>query len=193
MTGLAVRLAAVCWMAVALPAQADTPKAARTASRSEAQKLKALIDEQWQWTLREYPTWATALGDSRYNDRWPDLSLEAVARRHQHERELLTRITALDRAKLSPGDQLNYDLFALDARLDVEAQRFPSELLPINQMGGVYSELADVAQQAPRRSVKDYEDFLRRMRTFPTLVEQTVARMRKGLERGLTPPRITVR
>ncbi|HEX8735481.1 MAG TPA: hypothetical protein VF721_09175 [Pyrinomonadaceae bacterium] len=35
--------------------------------REAAQKLHALFDEHWQWTLENAPTFASYLGDKRYN------------------------------------------------------------------------------------------------------------------------------
>src|ERR1700679_420207 len=47
-----------------VPARADSP-----AANVDAAKLHALFDQEWQWTLREYPEFATGVGDDRYNDK----------------------------------------------------------------------------------------------------------------------------
>ena len=46
------------------------------------QRFRDLVAREWEYTLREAPTFAAHLGDKRYNDRWPDVSLPAIARRH---------------------------------------------------------------------------------------------------------------
>lgn len=158
-----------------------------------AVKLHALFEEEWEWSLKEYPTFATYVGDPRYNDRLGDVSFEAIQRRKQHARELVRKIEAIDRSKLSPGDQLNYDLFLYGAKESVEGQQFPQEYLQITQMGGVYSDIADLAQNIPRRTVKDYENFISRLEATPRLVDQSIALLRKGAETGVTPPRVTLR
>ena len=54
------------------------PVTRAAADESPASKqLHSLFDAEWEWTMRENPTWASSLGDLRYNDRWPDVSLEA--------------------------------------------------------------------------------------------------------------------
>ena len=167
--------------------------AAVQAAPTEAQKLHQLFEEEWQWQLRDLPEAATLIGDRRYDDRLADRSAAAFARRRERNREILSRIEAIDRTKLSAEDQLNYDLFLVQARVNAEGDRFPRELTPINQMEGVYSLLGELAQYIPRDTVKDHENFLARMRAYPKAVDDTIALLRKGLELGITPPRVVLR
>ena len=51
-----------------------------------ADDFEALLDEAWEWQLRENPMFASSLGDRRYNDRWQDESLAAIARRQEQTR-----------------------------------------------------------------------------------------------------------
>ena len=46
-----------------------------------AEKARALFDAYSEWQLREFPGFATAVGDHRYDDRLTDFSEAAVARR----------------------------------------------------------------------------------------------------------------
>ncbi|MEA2489357.1 MAG: hypothetical protein QOH21_1149 [Acidobacteriota bacterium] len=160
---------------------------------TESEKLHRLFDEEWQWQLRDSPENATYNGDRRYDDKLSDLSPAAFERRRARDREVLQRIQAIDRSKLGAGDQLNYDLFLLQAKNGVAGDAFPSELLPINQMGGVYSAMSELAQAIPRDSVKDHENFLARLRAYPRQIDETIALLRRGLAAGVTPPRIILR
>src|SRR5882762_4352398 len=45
----------------------------------------------------------------------------------------------------------------------------------------------------PTTSVQDYENMLARLNGVPALVEQTITLLGKGLETGITPPRVTLR
>src|SRR5687767_6032163 len=69
--------------------------------------FRELLAEEWEYTLREAPTFASHLGDKRYNDRWPDVSLAAIERRHHHQLEVLAKLTAIVPEKLPPADRLN--------------------------------------------------------------------------------------
>ncbi|MFN2431482.1 MAG: DUF885 family protein [Gemmatimonadota bacterium] len=159
----------------------------------DTRRLHALFEEEWEWRMRDSPTLATYVGDPRYDDRWQDLSWEAVEARRAHARELLERISAIDRASLPESERLNYDLFLHDAREAVEGQRFPRELLTLNQLDGVYSEPAQMAQVMPRATVADYENLLRRLERVPELVDQHVRLLERGVDARVTPPRIVLR
>ncbi|HEX5709034.1 MAG TPA: DUF885 domain-containing protein [Pyrinomonadaceae bacterium] len=156
-----------------------------------ARQLHALFEEEWEWTMKEYPTFASSLGDRRYNDRWTDLSLEAFERRQRHRQDVLARLRRIDRRRLSAADQLNYDLFRKDFEEGIEGFKFRTYLLPINQRGGLQTddELSDLLRF---QTVKDYDDWLARLRNFPRYMEQTLALMREGKSAGMMWPKITL-
>jgi uncharacterized protein (DUF885 family) len=164
-----------------------------TVASSESVKLHALLDEQWEWSMRTYPTWATRIGDYRYNDRWTDMSPGAIAERKRHTREVLDRCEEIDRSQLSPDDQLNLDLFRYQTELNAGAERYPGELLVLNQMYGVHTQAAELAQYMPRSRAEHFQSFLTRLGAVPELVDQHIALMAKGVETGVTYPRVVLR
>ena len=182
-SALTLALALSALLAAALPARPE--EAASEAPR----QLHALFQEEWEYTLREDPTFASFLGDRRYNDRWADASLAALERRQQHSRETLERLKSIDMAGLSEADRLNYRLFRKQYENDVEGYQFRWYLVPLNQRDGVQTadELADALRFA---TVKDYEDWLARLRALPVLVEQTTALMKEGMRAGMVHPRV---
>jgi len=167
------------------------PAGARGQADDAAKRLHALFAEEWERGLRENPTRASVLGDRRYNDRWPDVSLEAIERSHQRQVEVLKLLDAVDTAALSEADRLNYRLFRKHYENDVEAHAFRGYLLALNQRGGIQtaSELADSLRFA---TVKDYEDWIARIRAFPVLMDQTIALLEEGLRTGMVQPRVVM-
>src|SRR5262245_13260166 len=142
--------------------------------------------------MREFPTFATAVGDPCYDDKLTDESFAAIERRKVHQRDWVKQLERIDRARLGADDQLNYDLSLRDARLDVEEQRFPGELLALTQLRGVHAMLAELALRIPRRTAADLEHFLTRMHAYPKAVDDNLALLRRGLERGVTAPQVTL-
>jgi uncharacterized protein (DUF885 family) len=161
------------------------PVFAQKSNQNQATKqLYALFDSEWELGLKESPTFASYLGDKRYNRLWEDRSIDAINRRQQHWVEALAKLKQIDRNALSVADKLNYDLFKKDYEKSVEGFKFKGHLLPINQRGGIQTadELAEFLQFT---TVKDYEDWLARLDAFPAYMEQTLALMREGKRQNL--------
>ncbi len=173
---------------VAQPTARTRNQATAKQTTPAARALHKLFDDEWEWEMRENPTFASTLGDRRYNDRWSDAGLDAVKRRHQHRLETLARLKTIDRARLSPADQLNYDLFKKDLETDIEQFKFSMYLLPVNQRGGIQN-IDELTQLLRFQTVKDYEDWIARMRALPQLMEQTLALMREGVRQKKLWPR----
>ena len=155
--------------------------------------LHAIFDDDWEWTLENFPTYGTFLGDPRYNDRLTDQSIEAIGVREAYAREMLAQLDNVNRGRLSPADQVNYDLFRQSAENDVAGQAFPTHLMPLNQMGGIQINLPSLQMVTPFRTLKDYEDYLDRLRAVPVLIGQTVALMQQGLKTGWVMPKVPLR
>ena len=156
-------------------------------------RLRQLFAQNWAYTMREYPEFATAVGYPGQNGRWTDNSLEAIARRKRELNDPLTVLRAIDRAKLAATDQLNYDLFRRNLTDALDESRFPGELMPVTQLGGVQQDVPSTIAQMPAGNVREYEDIVARLRAVPVLVNQTMVLLQRGLAAGLTPPRITLR
>lgn len=162
-----------------------------TADDPPAARLHALFDSEWERTMRENPPWASSLGDLRYNRQWEDLSPEAIERSHRADVAALRALEAIPLEALSPADQINYRLFQRRYELRIAAHPFQWHLVPLNQRGGV-QDAGDLAESLRFDRVRDYEDWLARMRAFPEHVDQTIALMRLGAEQKIIHPRIVM-
>lgn len=159
---------------------------------SETKKFHSILDEEWKSNAEKYPEWATRLGDNRFNDKLNDASYEAIINRQEEATKLLEKIKEINRSSLSLDDQLNYDLFLNSILFGIEGNAYLSYLMPISQMGGIQIGFAGISDYMPFKSVTDYENYISRMRAFPTKVDQTIDLMKRGIESGWVPPRIVL-
>src|SRR5262245_7667885 len=157
-----------------------------------AKRFHDFLDEEWEYRLKESPTFASHLGDKRYNDRWPDVSLAAIARRHEHQQEVVHKLDAIARDQLSKTDRLNHLLFRKELVEDVELYPFGWYLVALDQRGGIQTE-HELADSLQFKTVKDYEDWITRLQSFPTYVQQTTELMREGVKRHIVQPKIVMR
>ncbi|MFN2509122.1 MAG: DUF885 family protein [Chthoniobacterales bacterium] len=179
-------LLACLFVSLSAPAEEKSPPPG-----DAAKALHAFFDAEWDYTMEQNPTWASSLGDRRWNDRWDDDSLEAIRKREEHAKDALVRLGKIERAKLSPADQLNYDLFKRDLEQDIAGFRFRRYLLPINQRGGIQTA-DELGERLRFQTLKDYEDWIARLRAFPTSMDQTLALMREGVKARVIWPRIVL-
>ncbi|MBZ5509623.1 MAG: DUF885 domain-containing protein [Acidobacteriia bacterium] len=165
------------------------PLAAQTPASDATHTLHALFDREWDYQMQQHPTRASSLGDRRWNDRWEDDSLTAIEARYQHTLAVLDEIKRVDRARLSPPEQINYDLFQRQHELAAEGHAFHWYLVPLNQRGGIQTanELGDALRFT---TVKDYEDWIARLQRFPEHMDQTIALMRQGIRERIVLPKV---
>lgn len=151
--------------------------------------LHDLFTTEWDYDKQQRPEEASELGNRRWNDRWSDVSLEAHARRHQHNQDVLAALAKIDRTALTPADQLNYDLFKKQYEDRVEGYKFHWFLLPLNQREGIQT-IDDLSDALRFETVKDYEDWIARLKAFPALMDQTIALMQEGIRERMVHPKI---
>ncbi|MDQ3653253.1 MAG: DUF885 domain-containing protein [Acidobacteriota bacterium] len=176
--------------AAASPKSSSSSSATESTTQSPAAKaLHALFDAEWEYTLEQNPTWASRLGDRRWNDRWNDSSLDAIQKIQAHRVDTLARLKQIDRTQLSPDDQLNYDLFRREYEEDVAEHKYRLYLLPLNQRNGIQTS-DELATLLRFETVKDYEDWVARLRAFPVMMEQTIALMREGVGARVLWPKV---
>src|SRR5215510_11680976 len=139
--------------APAAPAPPAKPVAPAAALEERRHQLTALLDEQWQYNLRTSPEFASILGDRRYNDRWTDASLDAIAANLAKTREFLTRFEAIDTAGFPDQEALNQQLMVSGLKEQLDNARFENWLMPVDQFGGVHIGLAQLVPMLPFATV----------------------------------------
>ncbi len=169
--------------------RAQNHAAIQAGSASSRDQLRSLFDEEWQYTLRNSPEWATMLGDSRYNDRLSDNSPQFFQSDLEQRRKFLARFEAIDSMTLSSQDALSRQLMIRALRQQIEAAQFKNWEMPVDQMNGPHLELPDMVVLTPFNTATDYRNYVARLQQLPRFFDQVIANMRQGLQDGLMPPR----
>jgi uncharacterized protein (DUF885 family) len=147
----------------------------------------ALFEEQYETDLRNFPERATAFGDYRFNDRLNDFSLEAIQQRHKTDEAFLARLQAIPSDGFSDQDQVSHDLLIRVLQQRITDFNLKEYEMPINQQGGVHTNLADLPQAVPLDSVKHYEDYISRLHQIPRALDQVTEVLRAGMKDKLMP------
>lgn len=157
------------------------------ASRVAAQN--ALFEEQYQADLKASPETATSYGDYRYNEKLDEDSLAEVEREHATDERFLARLKAIPTTGFAEQDLLSHELMVRTLEQRNEDYAFKDYEMPISQMGGPQTELADLPLSSPFSSVKFYEDYIARLHQIPRVFTQTEEVLRAGMKDNLMPVR----
>jgi uncharacterized protein (DUF885 family) len=156
---------------------------------SRRAELRDAIENEWQYELKTDPELATAIGDSRYNDRLSDRSAAAAERETQHQREEVRIFEAIDTTGFPEQEALNKTLMLRQLRGGIEGAQFRPWEMPVNQMNGDHLDLAAMPSQMPFTTVRDYENFLARLHAIPHALDQDTLSMRQGMQDRQMPPK----
>jgi uncharacterized protein (DUF885 family) len=160
--------------------------------RNLHEQLHALFDEEWNFRLAEEPVFATSTGNHQYDDRLPEVTKAAQTRRVEFWRNVLGRLEKIDRASLNHDDQINYDIFKLRLEDNLANFAYKAYLIPFTVDDGFHIGFARLPNQAPRATVQDYENYLKRLRAFPEYVAQHLELLNEGLQTGMTMPQVVL-
>ena len=149
----------------------------------------ALFEELYQADLKETPERATAFGDYRYNDQLSDHSLAAIDRRHTADLAYLARLKAIPTTGFPEQDLLSHDLLSRVLQQRIDDYDLKEYEMPVDQMNGVHTNLADLPLSMPFDSVKHYEDYIARLHQIPRVLNQTIDILRAGMKDNLMPVR----
>ena len=180
-------------LAPALHSRAEALQAATsTGAGLEARRkgLDSLLAEQWEYTLRTNPEFASILGDKRFNDRFSESSEKAILADLEEAKKFLARFEAIDTTGFPEQEQLNKTLMVRDLKDRIEGAKFQSWLMPVNQFSSPHLQLPQLVPLLSFSTVKDYEDYISRLKQVPRVFAEIQELMAKGMSLKLMPPKI---
>jgi uncharacterized protein (DUF885 family) len=158
----------------------------------ERSKLYELFEREWEARLADDPLLAMYVGDHRFGDRLPSVGVEDLSRQAERDREFLEELERIDLERLGEDDRINAMILERQLRDRIAGFDFGAYQIPLNADSGFHTAFARLPNEMPFVTVADYESYIARLRGFPDYVDQHVANMRAGLERGFTLPRVVL-
>ncbi len=171
-------------------AEQDGPES--VASSGTSGQLHALFDRHWQSRLEENPLLATSVGDHRFDDRLPSVDAADLERRYERDKAALEELSSFDLSDVSETDRINAAIFERQLWDAVSEYEFGAWQIPMNADSGFHTGFARLDRRMPMRTAQDYRNYLSRLEAFPRYVDQQIANMRIGLERGFSLPVATL-
>ncbi|HEY0630255.1 MAG TPA: DUF885 domain-containing protein [Sphingomicrobium sp.] len=183
--------------ALQAPSAAQAPAAAETPH----DRLFRLFKESDEAQLKRNPLFGIFRGDLRYADQFGDYITEEYYAAEKAAGEAdLAALRAIDRAALSPTDQLAYDVFEFTT-LDTLKGYQPdilslTKVRPLNHFSGFhtfYPTFSSGASGAPFKTVADYDNALKRHAGYVVLLDRSIGRFKEGEAAGVFETKMTIR
>lgn len=182
LAGAAV-VATIAVSAVAAPAT-QTAKA-----QTPDEAFEAIYTAEYAWRLQQ--SGPSEDGPKSERLALPDVGAKAQANRLAAWEKVEKQLAAIDPAKLSPANRINFAVYKGQIDAFVAAQRYHDYEKPFNADTSFWGELADWAR-SPLRDQQSAEDFVEMLREIPRYYDQQIDNMRAGLKRGFSAPQVTL-
>jgi uncharacterized protein (DUF885 family) len=201
-SSLAIVLAALALSAPAIASAQATPIAApQPGEGKEDARLKKLFHDSDEASLARNPINGIFRGDMRRADRIGDFFSDAyiAAERAAAENDL-KQLGQIERAKLTPTNQVAYDVFR--QQTETALKGFDPAIValtivrPMDHFYGIqtfYPEFASGQGAAPFNTLADYENNLKRNVEYAHLLDEAILRFRQGMASGIVQPKLVVR
>lgn len=176
--------------------QAQPARKAAAPAGADSAPLARLFERYHDRSSRLFPLRATAQGDHRFDDKLPNdqtrVYRDTLRAFYSHYLNALRR---LDRATLTPGDQLSYDIMRYELEQELAAFQHNNWMMPFAQTYGLPNSLPQFGSgkgAQPFKTVKDYENWLARARSFPAWTDSAIANFQRGERSGVVLPKALV-
>ncbi|QYE34718.1 DUF885 family protein [Polymorphobacter sp. PAMC 29334] len=182
--GLALTLGIIV---VSPPLAGAAPAAAAVASPAD-QQLKAIYDAEWVWRQKEFAQVSEGLR-SKDDDHFPAVTAADWTRRRAYWQDVLDKIGRIPAAQLSPEQRLNAAVLAESLRAQVANIYYRTYEAPLNSDSYFWG---DVKPYSALETAAEYRRYIGRLKDVPRWFDENIVNMRAGLQRGFTPPRVTL-
>ena len=163
-----------------------TPSQSELASKGvQSESLKTLLQDHWQWMLKQYPIFASERGDHRYADKLPDVSQKAGDQATSALKSFVKQASNIDSASLSAGDAQTLSLFTHQLETDLATNVCKFDMWQVRPFSPLLYTIHKIATVEKFESPEDLEHVSSRLNQVPHLIETYKENFRLGLKEAL--------
>lgn len=163
---------------------------------TENKNFNRLCDQYYEEGLKLFPLNATYAGDNRYNDLLPNEGSAQFIEESMHfYTKYLDSLKNYNPEKLNQNDRLSYDDLKHELDINLEGYKYHFEYMPFNQMFALlltFGQLGSGSGAQPFKTVKDYDNWLKRVSAFSLWADTAIGNFKKGIGAGIVLPRSLV-
>ena len=150
--------------------------------------VRHAADAYWEVYLQRYPTFATAIGEHRWDHKLEDLGEPARQQWLNTVRQFLERVRSVPADHLPEADRLNRTVLERVMLDELDRVDSPQNLMPLDPLYGAHLRLPLLLVSQPLNDAGDFRAYVARLLEFPRQVDELIAAMRRGWESGIVAP-----
>lgn len=166
-------------------------------SATNINPLNQLFAEYWEQHAKLFPLEATQQGDNRYNDILPNDQTEQSRKEIQDfYKQYLTRLEKIDRLSLNDNDKISYDTFKFEMEEQLAIGKSDLWMIPFQQFWGLPLTMGQIGsgeQYQPFKTVKDYDNWLARVKGFVTWSDSAILNFKAGIKNKFVLPKSLIK
>ena len=168
---------------------AQPQKAADGSVDDRRKALNGLFQQYWDAQLERSPEFASTIGDKRWNDKLTDHSVKAENEWLAREQTMMMQLAAIDPSGFTDAEKTSREMLLREFAEDEEGADFKEWEMPVNQMSGIYATFPQLVAQLSFNDVKDYDDWIARLKAMPNAFDQVMTNMSIGVDDHRVPPK----
>ncbi|MEO8111313.1 MAG: DUF885 domain-containing protein [Ginsengibacter sp.] len=175
--------------------------------KKDNKDLATLFENYYTERMQLIPVESTQIGDSTNNDKlFADFTDSYREKYKQFFAHYLDEIKKYNRDELSDNDRISYDIFKREMEITLDGLSlgwfantvtYPDHrYMPFNQFGGIpilMGQLGSGEGSQPFKTLKDYDNWLKRTAAFSVWADSAIIYFRKGIAAGITLPQPLVK
>ena len=154
--------------------------------------LTELADRFWEEVLEASPTWATVLGDRRFDDRLDDIRPEALAALERDRRATVAAATAIDPVALTTRERITRQMLIDEAEGQAAQVATHATEWSVDPLNGPQTALLDLVDYQTVTTPEDGAHLVARWREIGPHLVATIANLREAAADGRVATRAAV-
>jgi uncharacterized protein (DUF885 family) len=170
-----------------------TAPGTRAADAPGDARFKEIYTKEWAWRQAQRgEVDEDSAGNGRgVSPKLPKVDIATQQARLEYWTGIMTQLDAISPESLSPQERVNYVVYRDQIEVLIQSQKFRDYEKPLNADSAFWSNIAGTARR-PLHKVRDFENYISQLSDIPRYFNDEMLNMRAGLQRGFTPPKITL-
>ncbi len=173
-----------------------------TSCKNEIKKVEAkmvnkafndVLDTYNEENYKLFPLNATYAGETKFNDQLPNnLTNEFSEKLNLFYTKTKADLSKFNENELSENEILSKGILIWECDVNLERLNFKEDLMPINQFYSItltIGQFAGGTSAQPFMTVKDYNNWLKRLNLYVNILDTAEVKMREGIQKGYVLPK----